>query len=64
MSILTQSVHAGGLPGAVFNLNGVGRYVHLGSIEISVANLVVFGLMVLVFALAVAVPFAHGRERR
>ena len=60
---LTHSMRAGGLAGSVFDLNGPGRYVHWGFIQISVANLVVIGLMVIVFVLAIAVPFAHGREK-
>jgi hypothetical protein len=43
--------------GALINLNGTGRYVHWGFIQISVANLVVIVLMVLVFVLAILLPF-------
>jgi hypothetical protein len=45
------------------NLNGPGRYVHWGFIQISVANLVLIALMVLVFVGALLIPF-HGRKKR
>lgn len=47
----------GALLGALVNLNGSGRYIHWGFIQISVANLVVIVLMVLVFVLAILLPF-------
>jgi hypothetical protein len=51
--------------GALINLGGTGRYVHWGFIEISVANLVVIGLMIVVFVLAIFLPFPrHGRRGR
>ena len=48
--------------GSVFNLNGVGRYVHWGWVQISWANLIVIGAMVLVFLLAITLPFPHGKR--
>jgi len=47
--------------GALVNLNHPGRYVHWGFIQISVANLVVIGLMVVVFVAAILVPFHRKR---
>ena len=47
----------GALLGALINLNGSGRYIHWGFIQISVANLVVILLMVAVFVLAILLPF-------
>jgi hypothetical protein len=47
--------------GSLVNLNGSGRYVHWGFIQISVANLVVIGLMVVVFVAAILVPFRRHR---
>ena len=47
---------------SLLNLRGTGRYVHWGFIQISVANLVVIGLMLLVFAAAVLVPFRRHRS--
>ena len=49
--------------GAVFDLNGHPRYVHSGWFLISVANLVVVVAMIVIFALAIAVPFPRGRKR-
>jgi hypothetical protein len=51
----------GGLLGSLINLNGSGRYVHWGFIQISVANLILIGLMVVVFIGAILIPFRrHG----
>jgi len=44
------------------DLNGTGRYVHWGVIQLSVANLVVIGLMVVVFVAALLLPFPRGRR--
>jgi hypothetical protein len=53
----------GALLGALINLGGTGRYVHWGFIQISVANLIVIGLMIVVFVLAIFLPFPrHGRR--
>ena len=49
------------LLGSLIDLNGPGRYVHWGFIQISVANLVLIGLMVIVFVGAILIPFRrHG----
>jgi hypothetical protein len=45
-------------------LNGPGRYLHWGVIQISVANLVVIAIMLLLFAAALFLPFPRGRGRR
>jgi hypothetical protein len=47
---------------ALVNLNGSGRYIHWGFIQISVANLVVILLMILVFILAILLPFPRRKE--
>jgi hypothetical protein len=39
---------------------GAGRYVNWGVIQISVANLTIIAVMVLVFILALVVPFPSG----
>jgi hypothetical protein len=45
------------------DLNGPGHYVHLvGPIQISLGNLIVIILMLIVFALAVLVPFPRGKR--
>ena len=43
--------------GSLINLRGPGRYIHWGFIQISVANLVLIGLMVVVFFAAIIIPF-------
>jgi len=52
------------LLGALVNLNGPGHYVNWGWIHISVANLAVIGLMVVVFAAAILIPFRRHRRSR
>jgi hypothetical protein len=52
------------LIGALIKLSGPGHYVHWGFIQISVANLVVIGLMVVVFVAAILVPFRRHRSGR
>jgi hypothetical protein len=55
----------GSLLAALINLGGTGHYVHWGFIQISVANLVVIALMIVVFVLAILLPFPrHGRRDR
>lgn len=46
------------------DLNHTGHYLHWGVIQLSVANLVVIGIMIVIFALAVLLPFPKGRGRR
>ncbi|MEZ0090935.1 hypothetical protein [Streptacidiphilus sp. EB129] len=48
---------------APINLNHPGTYLHWGVIQISAANLVVIGLMVLVFVAALLLPFPKGHDR-
>jgi hypothetical protein len=43
-------------------MNHPGAYLHWGVIQISLANLVVIGLMIAVFVVALFVPFP-GRRR-
>jgi hypothetical protein len=50
-----------GVLASLVNLDKPGHYIHWGVIQISVANLVVIGLMVLVFVLALFVPFPKPR---
>jgi len=52
----------GALLGALINLNGNGHYIHWGFIQISVANLTVILLMILVFVLAILIPFPKRKE--
>ncbi|MBV8462726.1 MAG: hypothetical protein JO368_05490 [Acidimicrobiales bacterium] len=62
MSVLAA---VGMLVGSVVDLNHPGHYVHWGFIQLSVANLVVIGLMIVVFVAAILIPFRrHGTGRR
>jgi hypothetical protein len=45
------------LMGALINLNGNGTYIHWGFIQLSVANFVVILSMIVVFVLAILLPF-------
>ena len=47
---------------AVIDLGGRPHYLHRGWFLISVGNLVVILAMIAVFALAIWLPFPHGRE--
>lgn len=49
--------------GAVFNLNHPAHTVDWSFIHLSVANVVVIGLMLVVFALALALPFPGAAAR-
>lgn len=50
--------------GAVFNLNHAAHTVDWHFIHLSVANLVVICLMLIVFVLAILVPFPGAAKRR
>jgi hypothetical protein len=50
--------------GAVFNLNHPAHTVDWHFIHLSVANVVVIGLMLLVFVLAIVLPFPGAARRR
>jgi hypothetical protein len=53
----------GWLIGSLIDLGGTGHYVHWGFIQLSVANLVVILLMIIVFILAILLPFPrHGKR--
>ncbi len=47
---------------SVVNLDKPGHYVHWWVIQLSVANLVVIALMVIVFVLALVVPFPRRHD--
>ena len=53
-----------GMIASLVDLNTSSHYVHWGFIQISVANLIVIALMILVFVIAVVVPFHVGRRDR
>jgi quinol-cytochrome oxidoreductase complex cytochrome b subunit len=49
---------------SIVNLNSPDRYLHWGFILISLANFLVVVAMVVLFALALTLPFIHSRRRR
>jgi hypothetical protein len=49
---------------ALINLNGSGRYIHWGFIQMSLANLVIIILMIVVFVLAILLPFPRRKGDR
>jgi hypothetical protein len=51
-------------PAMAMSLNSPGHYVHWGVIQISVANLTVIVLMIVVFVLALLLPFPKDRGKR
>jgi len=59
-------VHAtlGTMLGSIVNLNPPDHYIHIGFILISLANLLVIVAMVILFALALTVPFVHAHRQR
>lgn len=54
----------GGILGAVFDLNTRAHYVHWHFFDMSVANISVIVAMLIVFALAILLPFPGSRKRR
>jgi hypothetical protein len=44
-------------PAAAVDLGGTGHYLHWGFVQISVANAIVIALMIVVFVLAILLPF-------
>jgi hypothetical protein len=57
-------LHSAVLLGAVFNLNHPAHTVDWEFIHLSVANVVVIGLMLVVFVLALLLPFPGAARRR
>ena len=53
----------GVLLAALINLNGSGRYIHWGFIQMSVANFVVIVAMIVVFGLAILLPFPRRKKQ-
>ncbi len=53
-----------GVMGAVFNLNHPAHTVDWSFIHLAVANVVVIGLMFVVFVLALVLPFPGAARRR
>ena len=57
-----QASFAAAGPPVTGTMDHPGHYVHWGVIQISVANLIVVGLMLLVFVLAIVLSFPKGRD--
>jgi hypothetical protein len=49
---------------SLVDLSTPGHYLHWGFIQLSVANGIVILAMVVVFVLAIAIPFRPGRRQR
>ena len=45
--------------GALINLDGPGNYLHFGFVQISYGNLSVIIILIILFVLAILVPFPH-----
>jgi hypothetical protein len=56
MRVLNETLLAG-------NLDQPAHYLHWGPVQISVANLIVIGVIVVLFVLAIVLPFPKGRRR-
>jgi hypothetical protein len=50
-------------PGALVDLNGTGHYLNWGVLHVSAANLVVIAVIVVLFVVALVLPFPKGRGR-
>jgi large-conductance mechanosensitive channel len=44
-------------------LGGHAYFLHWGVVQISLANFIVIALMIVIFVLALVLPFPHGRQR-
>jgi hypothetical protein len=61
---LASAVWGNLIAGAVFNLNHPAHVVKWHFIQLTVANIVVIGLMLVVFVAALVLPFPGARARR
>ena len=52
------------LLGALINLNHPAHYFGIGAFQISVGNAVIIISMIIIFILAIALPFPGGREEK
>lgn len=53
------------LLGAVVHLGGVGKYIHWGFVQISLANVIIIAVMIVLFVLAIVLPFPkHGTRQK
>ncbi len=64
MSLSTGTATIGSPMAAIVNLNDPAHTVHWHFISLSVSNVIVIAVMLVVFALAIALPFpGHDRPR-
>jgi hypothetical protein len=49
---------------ALVHLGGVGKYFHWGVVQISAANLIIIGVMILLFLAAIVLPFPGHKTRQ
>ena len=63
MSLMPLGAGVGQLA-TVVNLNGAGRYIHFGAVQISLANLIVIAVMIVLLLAAIALPFPGHETRR
>lgn len=54
-------MHGNPIDGAIVNLNHPDHYIHWGFILISMANLIVIVVLIVLFVLAISVPFLKGK---
>ena len=59
----TVALVLGTLFGSLIDLNKPGNYIHWGFIQMSYGNLIVIILMVIVFLLAILVPFRTHKDK-
>ena len=50
--------------GSLINLDHPGHYINWGFIQISVANLIIIGVMIVMFVAALLLPFPGHRSNR
>ncbi len=61
-AVVLGTVRVFSILGSVFDLSGPARYVHLGWFQISYGNLAVIVFMVVLFVLALLLPFPKARR--
>jgi hypothetical protein len=57
------SAYPAAVLGAVFNLNSPAHVINWGFIHLTVSNVVVIAVMIVVFVLAIALPFPGAASR-
>ncbi len=61
--VVVADLFASRIDAAPVNLKHTPEFIHWGVIQISVANLIVIALMIVLFVLAIFVPFPKGRGK-